>query len=64
MRTKRTATFSALKRPLVNLFFFSKLHYVKVFRISLQRQFITTEKFAEYSGINIEIVNEYLRKVS
>ncbi|SNR43483.1 hypothetical protein SAMN06265371_1037 [Lutibacter agarilyticus] len=27
-------------------------------------QFITSEEFAEYSGINLEIVNEYLRKVS
>ena len=29
-----------------------------------KHQFITSEEFAEYSGINLEIVNEYLRKVS
>ena len=27
-------------------------------------QFITSEEFAEYSGIKLEIVNEYLQKVS
>ena len=27
-------------------------------------QFVTSEEFAEYSGINIEVVNEYLQKVS
>jgi hypothetical protein len=27
-------------------------------------QFITSEEFAEYSGIKLEIVNDYLRKVS
>ena len=27
-------------------------------------QFITKEEFAEYSGINLEIVQEYLQKVS
>lgn len=36
-----------------------KLHFGKE-----QHQFITSEEFAEYSGINIEIVNEYLQKVS
>ena len=27
-------------------------------------QFITSEEFADYSGIKLEIVNEYLQKVS
>lgn len=27
-------------------------------------QFVTSEEFAEYSGINLEIVTEYLQKVS
>jgi len=27
-------------------------------------QFITSKEFAEYSGIDLEIVNEYLQKVS
>ncbi len=27
-------------------------------------QFITSEEFAEYSGINIEIINQYLQQVS
>ncbi len=27
-------------------------------------QFITSEEFAEYSGIKLEIVNDYLQKVS
>ncbi|MGY5354197.1 hypothetical protein [Wenyingzhuangia sp. IMCC45467] len=27
-------------------------------------QFITSEEFAEYSGINIEIINDYLKQVS
>ncbi len=27
-------------------------------------QFVTSEEFAEYSGINIEVVNDYLQKVS
>jgi hypothetical protein len=27
-------------------------------------QFITSEEFSEYSGIKLEIVNEYLQKVS
>tara|TARA_R110001583_G_scaffold128470_1_gene280248 strand:+ start:179 stop:382 length:204 start_codon:yes stop_codon:yes gene_type:complete len=27
-------------------------------------QFITSKKFAEYSGIDLEIVNAYLQKVS
>ncbi|WP_083194625.1 hypothetical protein [Wenyingzhuangia fucanilytica] len=27
-------------------------------------QFITSEEFAEYSGINIEIINNYLKQVS
>ena len=36
-----------------------KLHFGKE-----QHQFITSEEFAEYSGINIEIVNDYLQKVS
>ncbi len=27
-------------------------------------QFVTSEEFAEYSGINIEVVNNYLQKVS
>jgi hypothetical protein len=29
-----------------------------------QHQFVTIEEFAEYSGINIDIVNDYLQKVS
>ncbi|UMB55518.1 hypothetical protein MKD41_07770 [Lutibacter sp. A64] len=29
-----------------------------------KHQFITSEEFAEYSGIDLEIVNEYLQKVS
>jgi len=29
-----------------------------------KHQFITSEEFAEYSGINLEIVNAYLKKVS
>ena len=36
-----------------------KLHFGKE-----QHQFITTEEFAEYSGIKLEIVQEYLLKVS
>ena len=36
-----------------------KLHFGKQ-----KHQFITSEEFAEYSGIKLEIVNEYLRKVS
>ena len=36
-----------------------KLHFGKE-----QHQFITSEEFAEYSGINIDIVNDYLQKVS
>lgn len=27
-------------------------------------QFITSDEFAEYSGIKLDIVNEYLRRVS
>jgi len=27
-------------------------------------QFITSKEFAEYSGIDLEIVNDYLQKVS
>ena len=27
-------------------------------------QFMTSEEFAEYSGIKLEIVNDYLQKVS
>ncbi len=27
-------------------------------------QFVTSEEFSEYSGININVVNEYLQKVS
>lgn len=29
-----------------------------------EHQFITSEEFAEYSGINVEIINEYLKQVS
>ena len=29
-----------------------------------KHQFITSTEFAEYSGIDVEIVNEYLKKVS
>lgn len=29
-----------------------------------KRQFVTSEEFAEYSGIKLEIVNDYLQKVS
>ncbi|MDX1828896.1 MAG: hypothetical protein R3342_05040 [Lutibacter sp.] len=36
-----------------------KLHFGKE-----PHQFITSEEFAEYSGINIEIVTDYLQKVS
>lgn len=36
-----------------------KLHFGKE-----QHQFITSEEFAEYSGIKLEIVTEYLQKVS
>ena len=36
-----------------------KLHFGKQ-----PHQFITSEEFAEYSGINLEIVNDYLQKVS
>ena len=36
-----------------------KLHFGKQ-----PHQFITSEEFAEYSGIKLEIVTEYLQKVS
>ena len=36
-----------------------KLHFGKE-----KHQFITSEEFAEYSGIKLEIVNDYLQKVS
>jgi hypothetical protein len=36
-----------------------KLHFGKQ-----AYQFVTSEEFAEYSGINLEIVNDYLQKVS
>ena len=29
-----------------------------------KHQFITSEEFAEYSGIKLEIINDYLQKVS
>ena len=29
-----------------------------------KHQFVTSEEFAEYSGIRLEIVNDYLQKVS
>ena len=40
------------------------LNEIKVHFGKESHQFITSEEFAEYSGINIEIVNEYLQKVS
>ena len=36
-----------------------KMHFGKE-----PHQFITSEEFAEYSGIKLEIVTEYLQKVS
>lgn len=36
-----------------------KLHFGKE-----QHQFVTIEEFAEYSGIKLQIVEEYLKKVS
>ncbi|REE82988.1 hypothetical protein BX611_0265 [Lutibacter oceani] len=36
-----------------------KIHFGKQ-----PHQFITSEEFAEYSGIKLEIVTEYLQKVS
>ena len=40
------------------------LNEIKVHFGKEQHQFITTEEFAEYSGIKLEIVQEYLLKVS
>ena len=40
------------------------LNEIKVHFGKEQHQFITTEEFAEYSGIKQEIIQEYLLKVS
>jgi len=40
------------------------LNEIKVHFGKERHQFVTSEEFAEYSGINVEIVNEYLQKVS
>ena len=40
------------------------LNEIKVHFGKEPHQFITSEEFAEYSGIKLEIVTEYLQKVS
>lgn len=40
------------------------LNKIKVHFGKESHQFITSEEFAEYSGIKLEIVTEYLQKVS
>ena len=40
------------------------LNDIKAYFGKQPHQFITSDEFAEYSGIKLEIVNEYLRKVS
>ena len=40
------------------------LNDIKAYFGKQPHQFITSYEFAEYSGIKLEIVNEYLRKVS
>jgi hypothetical protein len=40
------------------------LNDIKVHFGKEPHQFITSEEFAEYSGIKLEIVTEYLQKVS
>jgi len=40
------------------------LNEIKVHFGKQPYQFITSEEFADYSGIKLEIVNEYLQKVS
>ncbi|MGV8946624.1 MAG: hypothetical protein ACOH1N_09360 [Lutibacter sp.] len=40
------------------------LNEIKIYFGKSSHQFVTSKEFAEYSGINIEVVNEYLQKVS
>jgi hypothetical protein len=40
------------------------LNEIKVYFGKEPHQFITSEEFSEYSGIKLEIVTEYLQKVS
>jgi hypothetical protein len=40
------------------------LHEIRTHFGKDSRQFVTSKEFSEYSGICIEVVNEYLQKVS
>lgn len=40
------------------------LNKIKVYFDKEPHQFITSTEFAEYSGIDLEIVNDYLKQVS
>ncbi|HEY9168353.1 MAG TPA: hypothetical protein VIN72_02590 [Lutibacter sp.] len=40
------------------------LHEIKTYFGKGSHQFVTSEEFSEYSGINIEVINDYLQKVS
>ena len=40
------------------------LHAVKAYFGKHPHQFVTPEEFAEYSGIKLEVVHDYLQKVS
>jgi len=42
----------------------SLLNKIKAHFGKQKHQFITSKEFSEYSGIDLEMVNEYLRKVS
>ncbi|MDP2069892.1 MAG: hypothetical protein Q8K04_13145 [Lutibacter sp.] len=40
------------------------LHEIRIDFGKDSHQYLTSEEFSEYSGININVVNEYLQKVS